>query len=191
LPDEYRDVVYKPQFGAGSTATAHVLRAESGGILDFLLRDYSAPMIGQEYVTGQPASVAFLCGPTGDCPMIPAYQNLSDDDWFKYLGGRVPTSEEHADRAVRLARRAVECVRGLSGYVGVDLVLGSEPDGSADFAIEIYPRLTRSYVGLRALAEFNLAEAMVRVAEGRAGGPFAWKAGAVRFTPDGGVAGPE
>ena len=50
---------------------------------------------------------------------------------------------------------------GLSGYVGVDVVLGND---GRDWAIEINPRLTTSYVGLRALAGFNLAEAMLAVA---------------------------
>ena len=55
---------------------------------------------------------------------------------------------------------------GLLGYVGVDLVLGDAADGSRDYAIEINPRLTTSYVGLRALADFNIAEAMLRAANG-------------------------
>ena len=50
--------------------------------------------------------------------------------------------------------------------MGVDLVLGREPDGSEDFVIEINPRLTTSYVGLRAAARSNLAEAMWHVAQG-------------------------
>ena len=50
--------------------------------------------------------------------------------------------------------------------MGVDLVLGRDPTGAEDFVIEVNPRLTTSYVGLRAAAKTNLAEAMLRVAEG-------------------------
>jgi predicted ATP-grasp superfamily ATP-dependent carboligase len=53
-----------------------------------------------------------------------------------------------------------------TGYVGVDLILGGDPDGHEDAVIEINPRLTTSYVGLRAVAEQNLAEQMLRVAHG-------------------------
>ena len=53
-----------------------------------------------------------------------------------------------------------------TGFVGVDLVLGREPDGSEDFVIEVNPRLTTSYVGLRAAARSNLAEVMVNIANG-------------------------
>jgi predicted ATP-grasp superfamily ATP-dependent carboligase len=76
-------------------------------------------------------------------------------------------------------------VPGLLGYVGVDLVLGDAADGSQDYAIEINPRLTTSYVGLRQLAEFNLAEAMLVAAAGKLEQPLRWKPGHVRFSSDG------
>jgi tyramine---L-glutamate ligase len=45
-------------------------------------------------------------------------------------------------------------------------VLGSDPHGTEDFVIEINPRFTTSYVGLRAAAQSNLALAMWQVAQG-------------------------
>jgi predicted ATP-grasp superfamily ATP-dependent carboligase len=145
-------------------------------------------MILQEFVPGLPVSIAFLCGPVGYVPLLPTSQLLSDDGRFKYLGGEIPLSQPLADRAVRLGQRAVDCVYGLCGYVGVDLVLGGKPDGSEDFAIEINPRLTTSYVGLRAIAGFNVAEAMLRLASGVFPATFEWKASSVRFKADGSVA---
>ena len=182
-------VVWKPRDGAGSAATfllqdaldlarAKALRAADG---------HAGPMILQEFVPGRAASVAFLCGPAGCFPLLPCLQLLSDDGRFKYLGGELPVPPHLAERAVRLGRRAVGCVPGLCGYVGVDLVLGGAADGSEDYAIEINPRLTTSYVGLRALAEFNIAEAMLRVAAGDPAGELRWKPGPVRFLPDGTV----
>jgi predicted ATP-grasp superfamily ATP-dependent carboligase len=52
--------------------------------------------------------------------------------------------------------------------VGVDLVLGRDPRGSEDVVIEVNPRLTTSYVGLRAAARSNLAEAMWLISQGQA-----------------------
>jgi hypothetical protein len=52
------------------------------------------------------------------------------------------------------------------GYVGVDLVLGEAPDGSEDFAIEVNPRVTTSYVGLRATIAENLAVQMLNAVRG-------------------------
>lgn len=184
-------VVVKPRFGAGSTAT-YLLDCRQDfyrvrALLDEANEDIG-PMILQEFVPGQAASVAFLCGPNGCTPLLPAFQLLSADGRFKYEGGELPIPPNLAERAVRLASRAVACVPGLVGYVGVDLVLGAAEDGSRDYAIEINPRLTTSYIGLRALADSNLAEAMLRVAKGEAVGELRWKPGRVRFGPDGAVA---
>jgi predicted ATP-grasp superfamily ATP-dependent carboligase len=181
-------VVWKPRDGAGSTATfllrdgLDVVRAEA-----VVAAEHPGPMVLQQYAPGRPASVAFLCGPAGNVPLVPAFQHLSDDGRFKYLGGELPIPPDLAARAVALASRAIDCVPGLLGFVGVDLVLGDAPDGSRDHAIEINPRLTTSYVGLRALAEFNLAGAMLAAAEGRPLPPFVWKSGRVRFGADGAV----
>ena len=64
-------------------------------------------------------------------------------------------------------------------------MLGDATDGSGDHAIEINPRLTTSYVGLREVAAVNLAWAMAGVAQGREPGPLRWTAGRVSFAPDG------
>jgi predicted ATP-grasp superfamily ATP-dependent carboligase len=82
------------------------------------------------------------------------------------LGGELPLSAGLAERASALAERALAAMPVTVGYVGVDLVLGREPDGSEDAVIEINPRLTTSYVGLRTAATTNLADVMWRVAQG-------------------------
>ena len=183
-------VVWKPRHGAGSTATfrldspADVVRAKAQRAAE----EHTGPMILQQFVPGRPASVAFLCGRANYVPLLPCWQTLSNDDRFHYLGGELPIPAGLAERAVRLAVRAVGCVSGLVGYVGVDLVLGDAADGSGDFAIEINPRLTTSYVGLRALAEFNLAGAILRAATDEPLPESRWKPGGVRFAPDGSIA---
>jgi len=58
------------------------------------------------------------------------------------------------------AVRAVECFPGLSGYVGVDMVLTDEEV----FIIEVNPRVTTSYIGARRVLNVNLGEAMVQAA---------------------------
>jgi len=175
-------VMWKPRDGCGSTAT-YLLRDRFELARAVAAAEYGGPMILQEFVPGIAASVAVLCGPAGNVPLLPAAQHLSDDGRFHYRGGELPLPDVLAARAVALAERAVGCVPGLCGYVGVDLVLG---DGR-DVAVEINPRLTTSYIGLRALAADNLAGEMVRVAMGGVRRRVRWHDGAVRFTSDGPV----
>jgi len=173
--------VLKPREGAGSQATFLVRnkRELARRSRQAVAEGWRGPLILQPFVPGMAASVAFLVGPGRCVPLLPAAQHLSDDGRFRYLGGSVPLPVELRDRAVNLARRAVEAVSGLRGYVGVDEVLGD-----MDQVIEINPRLTTSYVGLRALAETNLAEAMLRVAAGEEV-TLRWRKGEVRFGADG------
>ena len=179
-------VVWKPRDGAGSTDT-FLIRDRFELTAAIAARDPERPMILQEFVPGRAASAAFLCGPRETIPLLPTFQSLSDDGRFKYEGGELPIPPDLAERAVNLGRRAVACVPRVLGYVGGDLVLGDAPDGSRDAAIEINPRLTTSYLGLRALADFNIAEAMLSVSTGEAAGALKWKPGRVRFGPDGAV----
>lgn len=120
----------------------------------------------EQYMPGLAASVAVLCGPTKCVALAPCRQRLSSDGRFRYLGGELPLSAGLAERATNLALRALAALPPSIGYVGVDLVLGRDPHGAEDAVIEINPRLTTSYVGLRAAAQSNLAEAMWRVAHG-------------------------
>ncbi len=123
----------------------------------------------ESFHPGMAASVAVLCGTAGLFPLPPCRQCLSDDGKFRYLGGSLPLASGFARRAVALALRAVATLPGARGYLGVDLVLGADPTGRDDVVIEINPRLTTSYVGLRtaAAADANLAAALWDVCEGR------------------------
>jgi len=176
-------VVIKPRVGAGSQAT---LLTVGTGLQAWPVPtvEWAGQLIAQEYIPGFAASVAFLIGPHTRTPLIPCQQLLSDDGRFQYRGGRLPITPDLADRAVRIATPAVACVSGLAGYVGVDVVLG---DDGRDWAIEINPRLTTSYVGLRALARFNLTEAMFAAVSGERLPAFEWRTDAIAFTADGRV----
>ena len=80
--------------------------------------------------------------------------------------GRLPLSQPWRNRAERLAQKAIRALPGAWGFVGVDLILGNAEDGSRDVVLEVNPRLTTSYVGLRQLLDQNLAEIMLCLAEG-------------------------
>lgn len=181
--------VLKPRDGAGSQATFLVRTADEVPrcLAVAHAEGWDGEPVVQSFVPGQPASVAFLLGPRQRVALLPAEQHLSDEGRFLYRGGRLPLPQHLAARAVSLAERAVAVVSGLFGYVGVDLILGDDPAGTDDRVIEINPRLTTSYVGLRRLAAFNLAGMMLQVARGEEASAPAWRAGEVRFRPDGSV----
>jgi predicted ATP-grasp superfamily ATP-dependent carboligase len=175
-------VVYKPRHGAGSQATILIRHTADWPACVTQARaefEHEEGLV-QPCVRGQPASVAYLIGPRQRLALLPATQRLSADGRFRYEGGEVPLPDPLAERAVRLAGRAVECVPGLFGYVGVDLVLGEAADGRADWVIEINPRLTTSYLGLRQLAPRSLAGAMLQIAAGEEVA-LSWRPGGVRF----------
>jgi predicted ATP-grasp superfamily ATP-dependent carboligase len=177
--------VCKPQYGAGSLATSLVRNAHAWPGRAPLPKRLGDRVV-QPYVAGLAASVAFLIGPHHCVPLMPAVQCVSEDGHFQYHGGRVPLPASLRERAVRLARSALGGIDGLQGYVGVDLVLGDAVDGSGDYAIEINPRLTTSYIGLRRLCRDNLAQAWLDVLRGREV-RLTWREGVVEFHADGTV----
>lgn len=188
-------VVVKPRFGAGSLDTYLVrppLHHPSEAA--WSIPPFAGPastFVLQPYVPGLAASIAFLIGEQSVLPLLTATQELARDrgwseiDRLRYEGGTMPLPDHLTVRAVELGRKVLTAVPGLRGYVGVDLVLGGAPDGHQDQAIEINPRLTTSYIGLRALAKTNLAEAMLRMVEGESGVAVKWNSGRVRFGPHG------
>lgn len=180
--------VVKHNFGAGSVAVQRIDTLAQWDALKQAGQLDGVPvgqLLAQPYVPGVAASVAFLVGPNCVVPLLPGYQRLSDDGRFTYLGGEIPLPDDLALRAVQLGRRAIDAVPGLAGYVGVDLVLGDATDGSGDYAIEINPRLTTSYVGLRALTGDNLMAKLWDVCAGASDVRVKWDGGGVRFTPEG------
>jgi predicted ATP-grasp superfamily ATP-dependent carboligase len=123
---------------------------------------------------------------------------LIDDGGFRYLGGAGPLPPDKSARARSLAVRAVSAVLQstdepvqrcefgeqppIAAYFGVDLVLADDP--ASDVVIEINPRLTTSYVGLRQLVDGNLAAAMLDLASGD-NPTLSWRAAQVQFDPSG------
>lgn len=157
--------VLKPVDGAGSQ---HTLLVEGPGDEP---PPYPFPRRLEQFVPGRAASVAALCGGTGVTLLPPCWQHLSGDGRFAYGGGSLIQEAPLADRATALAAGALQALLPAHGYVGIDLVLGEDPRGDDDAVIEVNPRLTTSYVGLRAAIQQNLATAMIDAAEGR---PIEW-----------------
>ena len=175
--------VCKPRHGAGSQATFLVRTADEWpSVLRQARREWPRhDLLAQAYAPGMAASVAFLVGPRQTLPLLPAAQRLSSDGRFRYGGGRVPLPEEYRTRAIDLGLRALTGIDGLRGYVGVDLVLSD----AGDYAIEINPRVTTSYVGLRKLCRWNLAQVWLDLLAEKDCMPLTWRNRTIEFDPYG------
>ena len=177
--------VLKPVDGAGSQDTWLVESFDApSGRTD--LPSNQQPRRLEEFCPGTPTSVAFLCGPSGRVALLPCSQELSTDGRFQYQGGTVPLEPAMARRAIALADRALAALPAADGYIGVDLILGDDIDGQGDRVIEVNPRMTTSYVGLRALCRHNLARAMLQSAIGIVP-ELSWSDQSVKFGADGTV----
>jgi len=175
LPDSFDyPAVLKPRFGAGSAGIRWVNDPTDQVAWDASFDEYRM----ESYCPGVPISVAVLLGPAGNTVLPPCYQSLSQDHTFQYMGGQTPISDVLVERAERLAHRVAAVLPEGVGYVGLDMVLGK--DAQQDVVIEVNPRLTTSYVGLSGLVNGNLAEGMLRVAEGVAW-PVSFKREPVHF----------
>lgn len=160
--------VLKPRHGAGSQATFLIPKAAAwpAALAHARAEWPKGDLILQPFHPGQPASVALLVGPQQILATPGATQRLSTDGRFRYEGGVTPLPQPLRQRAIALARRAVATVAGLEGWIGVDVILGAAADGREDAVIEINPRLTTSYIGLRRLARTNLADVWLRLWRG-------------------------
>lgn len=165
-PDFTYPAVLKPLDGAGSQDVQLVTGPHDTPLPYAWLRRL------EPYCPGMPASVAVLCGPSGRIALPPCQQVISEDGRLRYLGGRLPLAVGLAERATDLALRSLDALPySPHGYVGIDMILGHDPAGGEDRVLEINPRLTTSYVGLRAAAKENLAEAMIAVCGGESPSP--------------------
>jgi predicted ATP-grasp superfamily ATP-dependent carboligase len=151
-------LVVKPLDGIGSEGVYRVDRdSDLPAALDNVRQATSNDRILlQALAAGIHGSVSLLVSGNDCRPLSLNRQLIETGSSFRYRGSRVPFSCRSAARALRLACSAVTLVPGLQGYVGVDLVL----DGERVHIIEINPRLTTSYVGLRQVTPLNLAQAI-------------------------------
>ena len=89
-------------------------------------------------------------------------QEIRGRERLSYHGGRVPFDHPLRALAFRRAEEVVRAIHGLKGYVGIDMVL---TDREA-VVIEVNPRVTTSYVGVRQVLRQNLGAMMLCAALG-------------------------
>ncbi len=151
-------LIAKPIDGVGSEGVCKANDvSDLSSILQTVRRATShKEMLIQSFVDGIPASVSLLVAQGKTLPLSLNYQLVDACLPFAYRGSRVPFDHQAGGFAMELACAAAKAIPGLKGYVGVDLVLQEE--GAQ--LIEINPRLTTSYIGLRQVSQINVAKAI-------------------------------
>jgi predicted ATP-grasp superfamily ATP-dependent carboligase len=175
-PGQGRGYVLKPRDGAGCENTFVLRCPEDVESVRALARGDG--WLVQPYVPGVAASVSLIVRGKQIVTLPAGGQVIAGDRQLRYAGGELPLSRSLAQRAGSLARRAAAAVSGLQGFVGVDLLLGERAE--EDVVVEINPRVTLSYCGLRKLCRTNLAKMLL----GQAKVPLA-RRGRVAFDSEG------
>jgi len=112
----------------------------------------SESLLLQRYVTGTAASVSLLADGRRAVALTVNAQSVRASTPFSYRGGKTPLDHPLAGKAVETALRTCQAFPGLRGYVGVDVVLTE----SEAVVIEVNPRLTTAYLGVRSALAGNI-----------------------------------
>ncbi|QDT09435.1 ATP-grasp domain-containing protein [Planctomycetes bacterium K23_9] len=140
-------------------------------------------LILQQWRPGRAVSVSLIASGNHHT-YLPAVAQILRQSTCQYDGGCGPLPDDDQRRATSLASRAIAAMPPTPrGFVGLDLLLADRP--SEDCVIEINPRLTTSYVGLRRMIKGNLAARLFEIETGPV--HCATAVDGVRWTPDGQV----
>lgn len=178
-------LVVKPLRGAGCAGVGLARRArELAPALRGARRAAApGPLVVQRFVPGMAASVSLVAARGRAAVLAVNAQSMRTARTFSYRGGSTPFDHPLAARAKAVARRACRSLPGLKGYVGIDLVLSADEA----WVIEVNPRLTTAYLGVRRALPVNVAALALAACAGRIL-PIASARRRVRFTASGRVA---
>lgn len=162
-----RQWVMKPIDGAGCDG---IWRGTTEALATFLDEQPECPdALIQHYLPGQAASVSAWVTDTGRWWLPPVWQDIQWEshtfpsgnilDRPSYLGGSGPIEYVHWHAIHEFANRVLDLLGpGALGWVGLDFVLNLESGKTRCSVIEVNPRWTTSYAGLRQLYAGNLLQ---------------------------------
>ena len=169
--------VVKPRDGCG---TQEIQRYDD---FDQALASMTEKSLMQSWVAGRSVSISLIASGTSQT-FLPAVSQEITDGQCEYVGGQGPLDDEAQRRATALASRAIAAMPPTArGFVGLDLILADDHD--KDCVIEVNPRLTTSYVGLRKMIHGNLAARLFDIETGQVSCKASVES--VNWTPDGRV----
>lgn len=144
--------VAKPDDGVGAEGCCYFPDAQQ--TLAYV-QSQKKRMVMQEFIPGIAASMSLLCH-AGQVRLLASNRQL-----FRFTAGKghldgvvVNGLPQYSDRFETLAKDIAGVLPGLQGYVGVDVIVSD----NGPLVVEINPRLTTAYAGLRQSLGSNPAE---------------------------------
>ncbi len=158
-PDIESAWVVKPDDGAGCVQTRRLPGPREAAAA---LRDASQGLIAQPWIVGDAMSLCAVAA-QGQVEVLSVNrQHLRLSDGAIELAAIEVNCGPVTAQQVALAERIAGAIPGLDGYFGVDFVQAA----AGPVVIEINPRLTSSYAGLKAALGLNVAERVLAAATG-------------------------
>ncbi|XRP96273.1 tyramine--L-glutamate ligase [Methanocaldococcus sp. 16A] len=105
----------------------------------------------QEFIEGENLSVSLIVGKK----IYPLSLNRQYIDERGFVGAEVDIEHKLKDKIFNEVIKAVKCIDGLNGYVGVDVIVNEDI-----YIIEINPRITTTVYGLK--TNPSLAELLIK-----------------------------
>ena len=139
-------------------------------IIDDFSRDMSkifphnSKVLVQEFIDGEDISISLISDGVNVLPISLNKQFIElNNDKETYIGGKLPYNFKLKDKAFKTAVKAVESIKGLKGFVGVDLIV----DDKDVYLLEINSRFTTPYVGLKQIINFNIGKTIIDLIDGK------------------------
>ena len=162
-------LIIKPLMGVDCEDIAIIEKIEDLTLdLDKIFTPGSRVLV-QEYIEGTDISVSLISDGENAIPLSlnEQYVELKDDKG-RYLGGKLPFENKYGDEALEIAKKAVESMEGLKGFVGVDLIINAdEKDIYSVYLLEINSRFTTPYVGLKQISNINIGDSIIKLIDGK------------------------
>ncbi len=128
------------------------------GLRDWLIAENLAMnYFAQPFKAGVPASFCMLCAGGKAWLLSANLQHITQtSNSFKLTGLTLNGATAYWQRFETIARKLAKAMPDALGYMGVDVIIDGEQDNI--FVIDINPRLSTSYVGLREAISANPAQ---------------------------------
>jgi predicted ATP-grasp superfamily ATP-dependent carboligase len=159
--------ILKPDDGVGGEG-AHIFESHEAMLHALRYRDRYSGYVAQPVLEGKAASLSLLCRDRSATLLTANCQQVREAGGRYELEGVLVNGLADAHlRYAGLARAIARAIPGLWGYAGVDMVLTA----NGPVVLEVNPRLTVSYAGLRSALGVNPAKLILRMLQNDASLP--------------------